>query len=154
MRKQADNDFEKAFLKLMRIACFGKTMKNLRKRRNLKFVSSARPAKSLVEKSSFESFENINEKFVGVSFKMACVVWDKPTPVGAASLDLSKLFLYKLNYEVMIPLYTVSLLKLANKDTNSFLFQDMACFKHLLDLSEHPREHFLYDATNKTVTFT
>ena len=96
-----------------------------------------------------------------VSFKMACVVWDK-TPVGAAILDLSKLSLYKFHYEVMIPRYTAARLKLAYKDTDSLLYcietndlyQDMACFKHLLDLSDYPREHSLYDPTNKKVLLT
>ena len=162
MRKQADNDFEKAFFKLMSNACFGKTMENLRKRSNLKFVSSATQAESFVEKASFKSFQVINEKLVSVSFKMACVVWDKPTPVGAAILDLSKLSLYKFHYEVMIPRYTAARLKLAYKDTDSLLYcietndlyQDMAYFKHLLDLSDYPREHFLYDPTNKKVPLT
>ena len=143
-------------------ACFGKTMENLRKRSNLKFVSSAKQAESFVEKASFKSFQVINEKLVSVSFKMACVVWDKPTPVGAAILDLSKLSLYKFHYEVMIPRYTAPRLKLAYKDTDSLLYcietndlyQDMACFKHLLDLSDYPREHFLYDPTNKKVPLT
>ena len=162
MRKQADNDFEKAFFKLMSNACFGKTMENLRKRSNLKFVSSARQAESFVEKASFNSFQVINEKLVSVSFKMTCVVWDKPTPVGAGILDLSKLSLYKFHYEVMIPRYSAARLKLAYKDTDSLLYcietsdlyQDMACFKHLLDLSDYPREHFLYDPTNKKVPLT
>ena len=162
MRKQADNDFEKAFFKLMSNACFGKTMENLRKRNNLKFVSSARQAESFVEKASFKSFQVINEKLVSVSFKMTSVVWDKPTPVGAAILDLSKFSLYKFHYEVMIPRYTAARLKLAYKDTDSLLYcietsdlyQDMACFKHLLDLSDYPREHFLSDPTNKKVSST
>ena len=30
----------------------------------------------------------------------------------------------------------------------------MASFKHLLDLSDYPREHFLYEPTNKKVPLT
>ena len=82
----------KLFFKLTSNACFRKTIENLRKRSNLMFVSSARQAESFVGKASFKSFQVIKEKIVSVSFKMACVVWDKPTPVGAAILDLSKTF--------------------------------------------------------------
>ena len=61
----------------------------------------------------------------------------------------------------MIPRYTAVRLNLAYKDTDSLLYcietsdlyQDMACFKHLLDLY-YPREHFLYDPTNKKVSLT
>ena len=62
----------------------------------------------------------------------------------------------------MIPRYSASRLKLAYKDTDSLLYcietenlyDDMASFKHLLDLSDYPRDHFLYDPTNKKVPLT
>ena len=162
MRKQANNDFEKAFFKLMSNACFGKTMENLRKRSNLKFVSNIHQAESFVERAVFKSFHVINENLVSVSLKSTSVVWDKPTPVGASILDLSKLSLYKFHYEEMIPRYTAPRLKLAYKDTDSLLYcietenlyEDMARFKDLLDPSDYPQEHFLYDPSNKKVPST
>ena len=77
-------------------------------------------------------------------------------------LDLAKLSLYKFHYEEMIPRSSADRLKLAYKDTDSLLYciktvnlyEDKASFKHLLDLSDYPREHFLYDPTNKKVQFT
>ena len=99
MRKQAKNDFEKAFFKLMSNACFGKTMENLRKRSNIRFLTNVEEAESFVNSAAFKAFHIISENLVTVSFKSTTVLWDKPTAVGASILDLSKLSLYKFHYE-------------------------------------------------------
>ena len=99
---------------------------------------------------------------VCVSFKNSSVVWTKPTTVGASILDLSKLSMYKFHYEEMVHPYSSSQLKVAYRDTDSVfylietpdLYNDMASFKHLLDLSDYPQEHFLHDPTNKKVPLT
>ena len=62
----------------------------------------------------------------------------------------------------MVPRYSSSQLKVAYKVTDSFLYliempdlyNDMASFKYLLDLSDYPQEHFLHDPTNKKVPIT
>ena len=149
MRKQATNDFEKNFYKLMSDACFGKTMENLRKRSQMKFVTNPQQAETLTQRANFKSFQRINDNLVSVSFKSSSVLWTKPTPVGVSILDLSKLSLYKFHYEEMVPRYSSDRLKVPYKDTDSLLYlvetsdlyKDMESFKHLLDLSDCPPEH-------------
>ena len=94
MRKQATNDFEKNFYKLMSKACFRKTMENLRKRSKVQFVSSPQQAEAFALRATFKSFQIIRQDLVCVSFKNSSVIWTKPTPVGASILNLSKLSLY------------------------------------------------------------
>ena len=77
-------------------ACFGKTMENLRKLSVIKFVPIPQQAVTFPEKATFKSCQIIRQDSVYVSFKYSYVVWTKPAPVGAASLDLSKLSLYKI----------------------------------------------------------
>ena len=162
MRKQAKSGSEKNFYKLMSNACFGKTMENLRKRSVIKFVSNPQHAETFTQRATFKPFQIIRQDLVPVSFNNSYVVWTKPTSVGAAVLDLSKLSLYKFHYEEMIPRYWSGQLKVAYKDTDSLLYfietpdlyKDMASFKQLLDLSDYPQDHFLHDPTNKKVPLT
>ena len=92
MRKQAEIDFTlKKVFKQMSNVCFGETMENLRKRSKNASVGNVQQAESTNKKPSFKSFNIFNEDPVSVSFKSSSVLWDKPTPVVASILDLSKL---------------------------------------------------------------
>ena len=138
-------------------ACFGKTNEMLRKRSKVKFVSNPQQAEVFTQRATFKSFQIIRQGVVCVLFKNSSVVWTKPNPVGASILDLSKLSVYNFHYEQMVPRYSASQLKVAYKDTGSliylietpYLYKDVVSFKHLLDLSDYPQEHFLHDQTNK-----
>ena len=103
MRRQAKKDFEKKFYKLMSNACFGKTMENLRNRREILFVNNEKQAEKSLLKPTFKSYQIIHKGLVSVSFAPNKIVWSKPIPVGASILDLSKLSLYKFHREEMKP---------------------------------------------------
>ena len=161
MRKQAANDFEKNFYKMMSNGCFGETMENLRDRREIVFVNDKKQAEAYFQKPNFKGFQIIHDTLVSVALSPDKIKWSKPTPVGASILDLSKLCLYRFHYEEMKPRYG-DRLKVCYKDTNSLfyrietndLYSEMHGFKHLLDLSDSPETHFLHDKSNKKVPLT
>ena len=161
LRKQGKTDFDKNFFKLLSNACFGKTKENLRNRRQTKFLYTEPEAKTCTLKPTFLNFQIIHDSLVSVNFTQSSFFWNKPTPVGAAILDLSKIVLYKFHYSEMKPKFEDSL-KVVYKDTDSLLYRietddlysDMESFKHLLDLSDYPQNHKLFDSTNKKVPLT
>ena len=137
---------------------------NLRKRSKVKLVPNPQQAEAFAHGATVKSFQIVRQDLVCVSCRSKIRLWYRPNqpPVGASILDLSRLSLYKFHCEEMLPRYSSSQLKVAYKDTDSLLYlietpdlyNDMASFKHPLDLSVYPQEHFLHDPRNKKVPST
>lgn len=158
-RKKAKNDFEKDFFKLMNNAVFGKTMENLRKRKEIHLVSDE--AKALKLQPWFEDRLIIGNNLVPIEMKKKKILFNKPIYVGASILELSKTLMYKFHYDVMIPKFTQEKLKILYMDTDSFfnavksedVYHDMLEreFHNMLDTSDYPKSHILFSDKNKKV---
>ena len=98
-RKNAANSFEKYFFKLMNDSSFDKTMKNLRKRTNVRLVNNAGDSKKYVSKANFVSQEIFSKNVVAFHEIKPGLALDKPIYVGFSILDLSKFLMYEFHYE-------------------------------------------------------
>ena len=78
MRQQAKSDFEKDFFKLMNNAVFGKSMENVRKRRNIQLVSNPPVLRKLLTKPQLEQFIIVNRDTVLVDRIRKKVTLNKP----------------------------------------------------------------------------
>jgi hypothetical protein len=105
MRQLAKTDFEKDFFKLMVNAFFGKSMENVRKRRKVELVSDAAKLKKLLAKSQLQQFVIVNGEAVLVDRIRAKVTLNKPIYVGFTILDVSKLLMFDLYYNVVVKRY-------------------------------------------------
>ena len=69
LRKNAKNDFEKNFFKLMNNAVFGKTMENMRKHGNVKLVTTERRRNYLVLEPNHHTTKFFTEHLLAIEMK-------------------------------------------------------------------------------------
>ena len=63
LRKKAKNDFEKNFFKLMNNAVFGKTMRNVRKHRDIKLVTTDKRRNQLVTEPNYHTISAFQKTY-------------------------------------------------------------------------------------------
>ena len=78
LRKNAKNDFEKGFFKLMNNAVFGKTMKNVRKHRDIKLVATNKRRNQLVSEPNYHTTKFFSENLLATEMKKTKGKMNKP----------------------------------------------------------------------------
>ena len=77
-RKNAANDFEKYFFKLMINSVYGKTMENLRKRINVRFVNNKTDFLKYTSKPTYVTHKLFNKNFAAIHEIKQVLVLNKP----------------------------------------------------------------------------
>ena len=91
LRKNAKNEFEKNFFKLMNNSVFGKTMENVRNHRDIKLVTSEKRRKRLVSEPNYHSGKKYSDHLMAIKMKKTRVKINKPLYLGMSILDISKI---------------------------------------------------------------
>ena len=120
LRKEAKNDFEKEFFKLMNNSVFGKTTENVRKHRDIKLVTTEKKRIKLVSEPNYHTTKRFSENLLAIEMKKAKVKMNKPVYLGMSILDISKTLMYEIWYEY-IKLKYKDKTKLCYMDTDSFV---------------------------------
>ena len=122
LRKDAKNEFEKNFFKLMNNSVFGKTMENIRNHKDTKLVQSDKKYLKYVMKPNFKGGFPFSKYLFAVEMGKSKITMNKPMFLGQAILDLSKTLMYEFHYDYMRPKYG-SKVSLCYMDTDSFVYE-------------------------------
>ena len=90
LRQKTKNDFEKDFLELMNNAVFGKAMKNLRKNRIIKLVTTKCGRNYLVSETNYHTTKFFKENIFAIEMKKNQKLMNKPVSLGLSILALGK----------------------------------------------------------------
>jgi len=99
-RKEAKNDFEKDFFKLLNNAVFGKTMENVKNRIELHITSDNDNAIKWFSKPTLKTCKETFGLYLIEMYKSE-VILDKPIYIGTSILDLSKICMMDFHYNVI-----------------------------------------------------
>ena len=156
--KSRGDKFGDVFFKLMNNAVFGKTMENIRKRVDIRLVTSEKQMIKISSKPTFVSSKIFDENIVAVRRVKESLLMNKPIYVGMSILDISKSLMYEFHYNHIKAKYG-SKARLLFTDTDSLcyeietkdVYEDFWSNKHLFDFSGYDKGSKYWDDTNKKV---
>ena len=145
--------------KLMNNAVFGKTMENVRKRRDIKLVTTDKKKSKLVSEPNYHTINLISENLSTIEMRRTKVKMNKPIHLGLSILEIGKLLMHEFWYDYMKPKYDDNV-KLCYMDTDSFImniktedfYKDIATdVKKGFDTSNYEADRPLSTRKNKKV---
>ena len=120
LRKEAKNDVERDFFKLMNNSVFGKTMKNVRNHRDIKIVTTNKQRNKFASEPNYNTTKYISKYLLIMEMKNVEVKMNKPVYLGQAILDISKTLMYEFWYHYIKPKYRDNA-RLCYMDTDNFI---------------------------------
>ena len=83
----------------MNSVTFGKTMKNVRKHRDIKLVKTDKRRNQLASKSNYHTTKYFSENLMAIEMKNLKVKMNKPIYLVMSILDISKTLMYEFWYD-------------------------------------------------------
>ena len=120
LRKEAKNDFEKDFFKLMNNSVFGKAMENVRNHRDYKIVTTNKQRNKFASEPNYHSTKCISKYLLIMEMKKVEVKMNKLVYLRQAILDISKTLMYEFWCDYIKPKYGDNA-RLCYMDTESFI---------------------------------
>ena len=99
---------------------FRKTKENIRKKREIKLVTTDKKRSKLVSEPNYDTINLISEDLSIIEMIKTKVKMNKPIYLGLSILEISKILMYEFWYDYMKPKYDNNV-KLCYMDTDSFI---------------------------------
>ena len=158
MRKDSKDESAKNFYKLMNNAVYGKTMENVFGRKNFKLISSNDKMRLIkyTKMNEFKKEHILSNDLILLELEKADVIFNKPIYIGFSILELSKLHMYRLHYDLIKKKYNDKAI-LMYMDTDSLIYDietndvynDLNEMKSYFDLSTYDKNFICYNDENK-----
>ena len=84
---------------------FGKTMENVRKRRDIRLITADKRTNQLISEPNYQAPKYYSENLIGIEMKKIKVKMNKPLYLGLSILDISKTLMYEFWYDYIKPKY-------------------------------------------------
>ena len=162
LRASSSDDLSKTSFKLMNNAIYGKTLEDARRRTKLSICTVPRSAMRCISSPHFTAMKILSPNFVLCFQENESVKVKQCHAVGVSILDHSKVHMYDLYYNQIIPLLNLDPvrgdIRVVMSDTDSFLLSIKttlsltSLFKRLdpvMDFSNYPSLHPLYNEKRK-----
>ena len=120
LRKNAKNDFEKGFYKLINNAVLGRSIMNVRSHRDIKLVTNNKKRCKLASKPNYHTKKQFSENFLAMEMKKAKTKMNVPVYISFTILEVSKTVMWKFFYDYLKPKYGDKI-EFCYTDTDSFI---------------------------------
>ena len=156
LRSDSCNSFEKSVLKKLANSCYGKMIENVRKYKIVKVCQTRNSFLKSASSPFFEGFKIYNDQLAFCFLKKPVIYMKSFHAVGLSILDYSKLHMYQLYYDHIIPLTGLSpsngTIQVVMSDTDSFLLllknmsadQFYRSIESIMDFSNYPKTSKFY----------
>ena len=155
-RTNAANSFEKYFFKLMINSVYGKTMKNLQKRTNVRLVNNEKDFLKYTSRLTHITHKIVDKNYAAIHEIKPVLTFSKPVYVGFTVLELSKWSMYEFHYNFIKKKFVADLLftdtdSLTYETKSEDIYEELLSTRHLFDFSNYPKDSKFFNKTNNKV---
>ena len=154
-RKASKNDFEKSFYKALNNVIWGKSCQSRRKERQIVLKFSSNIDKTIA-KPNVKSWKVYDKDLIAIELQPQKVLLNTPIYTGLITLDRSKQVLqqyhemFKIAYRPNIDLLFCDTDSLCYLIKTEDMYKDLKTkWNEIFDFSNYPKDHPLYDDSNK-----